>query len=315
VFVPVGKFFQFLATGAELTRKRARAVGLTFGTFCLIAVCIGLIRVPDYWRVEGIVEPVRLAIVHAESDGFVVDFLPSETKVSSDGSSLIRAINPELEAEKKSSVAERRALVVQQRIAEMQEIAAAQILDEQLEALDEKIKRLEIELASLNLEPPLAGTWVAPDIEYSKGAYLNRGQSIGFVASLDNVMIRATAGQNVAAMLIEQAVEQVEIRVKGQPKLLLTGEIEQIFPAGQEVLPSEALGYAVGGPMPTLPQDPKGTKAAEMFFEIRIRPNQDSSVRLLTGQRVVARIRMLPKPLAVQWWLSIRQLFQRRFHI
>lgn len=128
-------------------------------------------------------------------------------------------------------------------------------------------------------------------------------------------MIRATAGQNVAAMLVEQAVKQVEIRVKGQPKLLLTGEIEQIFPAGQELLPSEALGYAVGGPMPTLPQDPQGTKAAEMFFEIRIRPNAGSSVRLLTGQRVVARIRMLSKPLAVQWWLSVRQLFQRRFHI
>ncbi len=315
VFVPLGKFLQFLATGAELTRKRARAVLLTFGTFCLITVCIGLIRVPDYWRVEGVVEPVRLAIVHAESDGFVVDFLPSESKVSPGGRPLIRAINPELEAEKKSSVAERRALVVQRRIAEMQEIAAAQILDEQLQALDEKIARLEFELASLNLNPPLSGTWVAPDIEYSKGLYLNRGQSIGFVANLDDVIIRATAGQEVAAMLIEQALKQVEIRVKGQPKLLLTGEIEQIFPSGHELLPSEALGYSVGGSMPTLPQDPQGTKAAEMFFEIRIRPNADSSVRLLTGQRVVARIRMHSKPLAVQWWLSARQLFQRRFHI
>jgi putative peptide zinc metalloprotease protein len=315
VFVPVGKFLQFLATGAELTRQRARAVGLTFGTFCLIAVCIGLIRVPDYWRVEGVVEPVSLAIVHAKSDGFVVDFLPSESKVSLGGPPLIKAVNPELEAERKSSVAERRSLEVQRRIAEMQEIAAAQILDEQIEALNEKISRLEYELASLNREPPLSGTWVAPDIEHIKGIYLSRGQSIGFVANLDDVMIRATAGQRVAAMLIEQALKQVEIRVKGQPKLLLTGEIEQIFPAGQEFLPSEALGYAVGGSVPTVSQDDQGTKAAEMFFEIRIKPSADSSIRLLTGQRVVARIQMKSKPLAVQWWLSVRQLFQRRFHI
>jgi len=135
------------------------------------------------------------------------------------------------------------------------------------------------------------------------------------VASLDDVIIRATAGQKVAAMLVEQASKQVEIRVEGQPRLLLTGEIEQVFPAGQELLPSEALGYSVGGAVPTLPQDPRGTKAAEMFFEIRIKPNADSSVRLLTGQRVVVRILMSPKPLAVQWWLSARQLFQRRFHI
>jgi putative peptide zinc metalloprotease protein len=315
VFVPFGKFLQFLATGAELTRTRSRAVGSTLVAFCLIIVGIGLIRLPDYWRVEGIVEPVNLAIVHTESDGFVVDYLPSESKVSSGGRPLIRAVNPELEAEKKSSVAELESLKVQRRIAETQEIAAAQILDEQIEALNEKIARLEFELESLNLKPPLSGTWVAPDIEDYKGTYLERGKSIGFVASLDEVIIRATAGQKVAGMLIEQHHKEVEFRIKGQPKLLMTGKIEQIFPSGQEVLPSEALGYAVGGSMPTDPQDPQGTKSAEMFFEIRIKPDADAPVRLLTGQRVVARIRMHPKPLALQWWLSARQLFQRRFHI
>jgi putative peptide zinc metalloprotease protein len=314
VFVPFGKFVQFLATGAELTRNRGRATGSTLVIFCLIIVGIGLVRLPDYWRVEGIVEPVNLAIIHAESDGFVVDFLPSESKVSSGGTPLIRAVNPELEAEKKSSAAELLRLTIKRRIAETEEIAAAQILDEQIEALNGKIARLEFELDSLNLKPPLSGTWVAPDIEHYKGIYLERGKSIGFVASLDDVIIRATAGQKVAAML-EQADKEVEFRVKGQPKLLMTGKIEQIFPSGHELLPSEALGYAVGGPMATAPQDPQGTKSAEMFFEIRIKPNAGSSVRLLTGQRVIARIRMHPKPLALQWWLSARQLFQRRFHI
>ncbi|MHC4175355.1 MAG: hypothetical protein ACYST5_20790, partial [Planctomycetota bacterium] len=159
-----------------------------------------------------------------------------------------------------------------------------------------------------------SGTWVAPDIEHAKGTYLPRGQSIGFVASLDDVVIRAIAGQNVAARL--KVGQQVEIRVKGRPETMLTSEIERVFPAGDELLPSEALGYAAGGSIPTLLQDSRGTRAAEKFFEVRIRPKADSSVRLLTGQRVIARIRMLPnKPLAIQWWRSARQLFQRRFHI
>ncbi|MDT8299964.1 MAG: hypothetical protein RQ760_00680 [Sedimentisphaerales bacterium] len=315
VFVPLGKFVQFLATSAELTRNRRRAIGSTGVIFCLIIVGIGLIRVPDYWRVEGVVEPVNLAIVHAESDGFVVDFLPSESEVSSGGTPLIRAVNLELEAEKKSAVAELLILKIKRRIAETQEIAAAQILDEQIEALNETIARLEFELDSLNLKPPISGTWVASDIENSKGVYLQRGKSIGFVASLDDVIIRATAGQKIAGMLMKQHDKEVEFRVKGQPKLLMTGKIEKIYQSGQEQLPSEALGYAVGGPMPTAPQDPQGTKSAEMFFEIRIKPNAGSSIRLLTGQRIVARIRMHPKPLALQWWLSGRQLFQRRFHI
>jgi putative peptide zinc metalloprotease protein len=305
---------RFLATGAELARKRAAAIASTFGSLGLIVACVGLIPAPDYWRLEGIVEPVHLAIVYAESDGFVASFLPSGVKVSPGGPPLIGALNPELEAEKKSSIAERRRLEVQIRLEETREIAAAQILDEQLEALDEKIARLEFELASLNLAPPLYGTWVAPDIEHVTGTYLRRGQSIGFVASLDDVIVRATAVQKVAAML-EQAHKEVELCVKGRPKLKLTGEIEKIFPAGQELLPSQALGYAVGGSIPTLSQDTRGTRAAEKFFEVRIRPNADSSVPLLTGQRVVVRIRMSPKALAAQWWRSARQLFQRRFHI
>ena len=317
VFVPFGKFVQFLATSAELTRNRGRAIGSTLVIFCLIIIGIGLIRVPDYWRVEGVVEPVNLAIVHAESDGFVVGFLPSESKVSSGGTPLIRAVNLELETEKKSAAAELLILKIKRRIAETQEIAAAQILDEQIEALNETIARLEFELNSLNLKPPLSGTWVAPDIEHYKGVYLERGKSIGFVASLGDVIIRAAAGQNIAAMIIEQAGvgTKVEFRVKGQPKLLIRGTIEKISESGQEVLPSEALGYAVGGSMPTVPQDPQGTKSAERFYEVRIKPEAGSPVRLLTGQRVVTRIPMHPKPLALQWWLSARQLFQRRFHI
>jgi putative peptide zinc metalloprotease protein len=315
VLIPLGRFLRFLATGAELARNRARAVGSTLGSLCLIVVCLGVLRAPDHCRVEGIVEPVQLAIIHGASDGFVTGFLPSGIKVAPDRAPLIRASNPELEAERKSLTAERRGLETRRRLAETEEIAAAQIFDEQLDALDEKRARIEFELSSLNLRSPLSGTWVAPDIEKIKGTYLRRGQQIGFVADLDETIIRATAGQEVAAMLLEQAYKQVEIRVKGRPASMLTGQIEKISPAGQEVLPSEALGYAVGGTMPTVSQDPRETRSAEMFFEIRIRPEPNSTVRLLTGQRVVVRTRMPSKPIAVQLWRSLRQLFQRRFHI
>jgi putative peptide zinc metalloprotease protein len=315
VLVPIGKFIRYLATSGELARNRGRAVGSILGSLVFIIVFIGILKVPDKCRIEGIVEPVGLSIIHAQSDGFVTDFLPSDETVKPGEKSLIQAVNKELDAEMKGLLAELRSLEVKQRIAQMQEIAAVQILAEQIEALQEKIARVEFELSSLSLQPTLSGTWISPDIEKTKGTYLRRGQQIGIVASLDEVRIRATAGQQLAALLVEQAYEQLEIRVKGRPDVMLTGRIEKIFPAGLEVLPSEALGYAVGGSMPTLSQDPSGKKAAEMFFEIRIRPNPDSAVRLLSGQRVIARIQMPSKPLAAQWWRSVRQLFQRRFHI
>lgn len=315
VLVPIGKFIRYLATSGELTKTRGRAVASTFSTLALMTTCLGILHVPDHCRVEGIVEPVDLAIVHAESDGFVVEFLPSDQVVTPGGRPLIKAVNLELQAEKKSLMAELRGLQVKQRVAQMQEIAAAQILVEQIQALQEKIARVDFQLSSLHLQPVISGTWVSPDIEKTEGIYLHRGEQIGLIADLDNVRIRATAGQKLAAILVEQAYERLEIRVKGRPDAMLTGDIEAIFPAGHEMLPSEALGYAVGGSMPTIVQDPSGVRTAEQFFEIRIRPTPDSPVRLLSGQRVVARIQLLSKPLAAQWWRSVRQLFQRRFRI
>jgi putative peptide zinc metalloprotease protein len=315
VFVPVGKFIRYLATGGELSRTRVRAVSLTLGTLFSIIVVTGVFRVPDYCRVEGIVEPVDISIVYAQGDGFINNFLPSGQNVFPQTSSLINSFNFELETERKILQSELVVLAAKRRIASTEEISGVQIIDEQIEALNEKIARVEQEISSLDLHPSIAGTWVSPEIDKAQGVYLSRGEQIGFVANLEKVLIRATAGQSLAAILVEQAHEQLEIRVKGRPDAMLTGRIEKIFPAGQEVLPSEALGYAVGGVMATQARDPYGRKTAEKFFEIRIKPNPDASIRLLTGQRVVVRIKLQSKPLAFQWWLSLRQLFQRRFHI
>jgi hypothetical protein len=227
-----------------------------------------------------------------------------------------------MEAEKKSLLAELTALEIKRRIAETRETATVQIIDEQIDALGEKISRIDYGLSALNIQATIPGQWIAPDIEKTRGMFLKRGQPLGLVADLDNVLIRATAGQEHAAMLNDHDLRQVEIRFKGRPDVTLAGEIEQIYPAGQEELPSEALGYAVGGSMPTSVEDPRGMTTAENFFEVRIKPVIDTTVndpnnplRLLPGQRIVARIQMPDKPLALQWWKSLRRLFQRRFHI
>ncbi len=313
--VPLGRFVNFLTTGGELVRNRPRAIWSTIGVVSFLILTLVILPMPHHIRIEGVVEPVELAIIHAETNGFIQELLESPIRVSKDGAALFRAENPKLEAEKTSIMAERTALEAKLRLAQTQEPAAAQIFTEQLEALDEKIQRIEFEVNSLNLHSPLPGTWVSSDVEKSKGIFVHRGQQIGIVGSLDDVRIRATAGQAVAAILFEQPCRGIEIRIKKRPHTPITGKIEKILPAGLEILPSQALGYAIGGSTPTKSGDPNGIKAAEKFFEIRIHPEANGSVRLLTGQRVIARIKLPSKPLAVQWWNSMRQLFQRRFRI
>lgn len=313
--VPLGKFIKYLAAGPELSRNRNRAVISTIGGLAIGVILLGLVRMPDHYRIEGIVEPRHFALIHTGGDGFITGFLSSQTMVSPEGSPLLKAINPELQAESDRMLAERRVLDARLRLAELQEPAAAQIILKQISALQEKIERVETELAALELRAPFEGVWIAPEIEWTKGMYLRRGETVGFVGSLDDLIVRATAGQDVAAMLFEQAEDTLEIRIKGRPYETWAGSIEKIFPAGHDVLPSESLGYAAGGTMPTRSQGPQDRTTAERFFEIRIKPTGANAAAFLTGQRVVARIRMQDKPLLAQWWQSARRLFQKRFHI
>lgn len=315
VCIPLGKFIRYLATNGELARVRGRAVVSTLMVVAALFVGLGIVKAPNHCRVEGVVEPVDMAIVYAETDGFVEGFLPSGRRVSPDGEYLLQCRSPKLKTKSEQLQAERRRLDARRRIAQTKEPAAAKVLAEQIAALDEQIERTNEELASLDLHAPLVGTWIAPGIERAKGGYVRRGDSVGGVADLEHVTIRATAGQQVAAMLIAEAFDRVEIRVKGRPEDRLAGTKIEILPAGQKQLPSAALGYRAGGKMETAMEDPRGTKTSERFFEIRVAPDEHASMRLLTGQRVVVRLTMPPKPLLLQWWRSLLQLVQQRFRI
>jgi putative peptide zinc metalloprotease protein len=315
VTVPCVKYANYLATSPELARVRTEAVLSTLVVLCLVGVGIGFVPVPDRSYADGVVEPVKLALVYAASDGFVESYVASGTAVEPDGAPLVVAGNEELSSLRKGLAAERRGVSIRQRLAEAEDVAQAQILGEKVAAIDDQIKRIDEEIESLVLRAPIAGTWLAPEIDRIQGAYVNRGDQLGMVAGLDRMIIRAVAPQQVAARLVDQAMKRVEIRVKGRPDIVFTGSIIQIVPAGQEHLPSAALGYACGGQVAVDPEDHHGTKAAERFFEIRIVPNDNNAVPLFSGQRVVVRFEMAQKPLMDQCWRKILQLFQRRFYI
>ncbi|MHC4715396.1 MAG: hypothetical protein ACYS5V_00350 [Planctomycetota bacterium] len=358
--VPVVKFIHYLATHNELMRVRARAVISTVVVVGTVVTVLGFLPCADRFRVEGVVEPVRLAIVYAGSDGFVTDYLPSGRAVRA-GDMLIQAENEELRSQERQLLATRVGLEARRRQATTREIAAAQAYAQQIAAVDEQIARVRRLLAALTVRAPFDGTWVAPEIEQYKGAFLRRGDRVGVLATMDQVIIKAVADQKIAGILLEQAVlaearqrrmmqgrlltslpgcagggasmpaaaaaavidaariaddelyRRVEIRVKGRPATHLYGRKLAILSAARKVLPSPALGAVADGPVVTAPDDRRGVQAAEGFFPVHVAP--EPTERLLGQQRVVIRLDMPKRPLVLQWWRSLRQLFQRRFRV
>ena len=310
--LPLVGLFRYLSVSPELARNRSRALATSLAFAVILGVTVGLARLPDRFRIEGVVEPVDYSIVHMQSAGFVQTVLASGTPTGPQGPALLTARSPEREAEHAALQAASRQLQLQRKSVQTRETAAAQIMDEKIAALEEQLARVRRDLAALDLAAPLAGVWVAPDADQLAAQYLDRGQRVGVVADLERLRIRAVASQQVASRLIEEARPRVAIKVKNRPDLALSGRIQKIIPAGQAQLPSAALGYAAGGGTRIDQTDASGTLAAEPFFEILVAPEEPLPFVLRPGQTMALRFETAPKPLLVQGWRTLLQLFQQR---
>jgi putative peptide zinc metalloprotease protein len=321
VMVPLGKFLHYLFSSPELTRVRSRAVATTAAVVAAVVVGLGVLAVPDRRRMDGVNEPAYARFVHAGADGFVTAVLPTQSAVPPNGAPpLVRMRNPDLDEELARRRARRRQLSVYKNAALLEEVYAAhQQFERELEAFTARIARFRRRIAALTIRPEQPERpdqhrqWIAHQAHRLPGTYLRRGDKIGLVASPGEVLIRAVATQDLAGMLKDEIevkgnadARRVEIRVRGRPDLSCTGRIIEIMRAGTRALPSDALGYTAGGPIETAPDDPR--RAKQPFFIVRIRPDGGSQVPLLSGQRVVVRLSLPPKPLAVQWWHGLRRL-------
>ncbi len=315
--MPLGKFVKYLATNDELNRTRTRAVLTTVGFVVLLVAGIGLIPAPDYDRADGFIEARRFTIVHMGADGFVDSVLDSGRPVSKAGGTLVSADNVELRTMAERLEADLRIATARRRASRSEDIALAQALGERIGALREQIQLTNRRLEDLTLEPPASGTWVSPEAEQFKGAFVPRGQQLGLIISLDDLLVRVTTDQHLGPRLNREVGEgaTVEMKLRNRPDIELKGEVEKIFRAAQLQLPSPALSTVAGGSMRIDTSDQSGAKAAEPFFEVWIDPEVTDlhEAELLNGQRVVVRFRMPDKPLGRQWWLALRQLVQERF--
>lgn len=301
VVAPAGKLVHYLLAGAELERNRGRAVASTAAVVAVLAAALGAIPAPDNWTVEGTVQPVRLDHVYAAADGFVEAVLASGTAVDGrDGNAppLVRAVNRELETELKTLAAEREMMLARQRSAESRAgvdhryLTAAQVLRQDLEDLAGQEELLRAELASLELRAANAGTWICPRSESLRGAYLHRGEEVGMVASLDETIIRVQPSQRLAGMLLAEGAAEVRLRAAD----------------GRQGAGTWRRLVAVEG------KDRKGQKAPSEF-RLEIAGNNEFMSGVLSGQTIAVQLWLPRRPLAAQWWRSIRQTLQERLGV
>ncbi len=253
----------------------------------------------------------------------VVSVLASGVAVAA-GAVLVAADNRALHSERAQLAGELKQAQVRFRAAMREDIALAQALRGRVEAQREQLARVSQNLERLRSVPSAAGTWVSADADRLPGNFVPRGELLGVVATLDDLVVRAAADQYLGPRLGGGADgpspwvgRGVELRNPSAPAHRYRGQVIQVARSGNNELFSPALGYFAGGTVATDQDDQTGRKASEAFFEVRIRPDTPppGAPPLRAGQRLEVRFAFDRKPVAQQLWLALRQLLQKRLNI
>jgi len=189
----------------------------------------------------------------------------------------------------------------------------AGIVLEELSFAREDAARASQRAAELTIRSGTAGTFVVPAPEDLPGRFVKQGERLAFVVELGIITIRTAVPQG-AIDLVRFHTQRVEVRMAERLTDVTQGAIRRLVPGATEQLPTTALGSEGGGQIVVDPRDPKGVTAVQKVFQVDIELPA-SAARLNVGGRAYVRFDHGWQPLAVQWYLALRQLFLARFNV
>ena len=311
--VPVVKGVRFLVTSPRLRRRRVRALAVTAAAVAAVVLAVGWVPVPYRTVTEGVVWIPEESLVRAGTEGFVERVAATPGARVRRGDVLIVLRDPEVRA--RVEVLGARVRELRARYDEQQPVSVvkASIILEELRYAQEDLARAAERAAELTIRSGTEGTFVVPTPEDLPGRFVKKGEQLAYVVELGTVTIRAVVPQS-SIDLIRFHSRQVEVRLAERLTDVVGGVMRRVVPGASEQLPTTALGSEGGGQIVVDPRDPKGVTATQKVFQVDVELPTSSS-RLNVGGRAYVRFDHGWEPLAVQWYLAVRQLFLSRFNV
>jgi len=314
--VPVVRFAKYLAASPRLDRVRPRAAGVTAGLAGLIILLLGVVPFPCSFRAPGVVRASQRAILVNPTAG-ILESLPAESgSLVKRGQPLLQLKNPELEIQLAAARAHLDEVNARLLKAMKHESADIEPLTRLRDFAGDQLAKLAADADNLTVRAPYDGVWVAPQIKFRRGGWLERGSEAGLLVNPAAFKFVATVREEDVNALFARDLHGADARLYGECGLALMVTNWQVVPGGQQVLPSSSLGWAAGGEVPVAMEDNmQGNKTVEPFFEVRGDLGPRSEVILLDGRSGKIRFQLPAEPLLPRWMRSLWQLLQKRYEI
>jgi putative peptide zinc metalloprotease protein len=315
---PVIKALRHLADNPRLRKHRSRAVAITCGIVLGLGGFLVGVPMPYHSHGEGVLWLPEEAMVRAGANGFLGHFLVQPGTHVAQGDALVQCFDPALNAQLRRSEAKVAELQAEYSTQFVLDRAKAQIARDKLDSEQANLALVRERAAELLVRAKTDGVFIAPQMVDMPGRYYRKGDLLGYVVGKANALARVVVPQE-AVDKVRLATDRVRVRSVDHPQLVLQGKVLREVPAGEEYLPSPALGVEGGGEIATDPREangPKanGPKALQRMFQFDVALSGISHLDYF-GQRVFVRFEHQMEPLSVQWYRSIRLLFLTSFHV
>jgi putative peptide zinc metalloprotease protein len=310
--VPLGKGVNFVCTNSRLREVRYRAL---IACVCLGAVVTGTLfaPVPFRTRTEGVVWIPEDAFVRAGTDGFVYKVVALQGSWVNPGDELITCIDPELNAEVAKLEFRLQELNARHRQQYMENLVRAQVLLEQRRYVEEQLDHAHERKRELTIRSKNKGLFEVTDVADLGGRFLKKGEHIGYVVDTGSIVIRTLVAQDDIDLIRSELVS-IEVRPAERVGKKFSARIKRMIPGANEELPSPVLSIEGGGEIPLDPREPKGRKALQKLFQVDLEL-MAASTTVNAGGRVLVRFDYGTRPLGLQLYRQVRQLFLSRFYV
>ena len=314
VVTPLFKLLKYVFFGKATRPVRIRAVAV-FALFAGgLALLLGGVPASVSVRTPCALEPYEQRVLRAEWPGFLSEVHVKDGERVAKGQLLAVITNEELDFSIARLRREIEATEARHRKMETTHQAAAQAEAHRLQMLREDLELLLGRKASLTVRAPFDGQVIAPGLERTHGYFLQLGDPLFAVASLDTLRIVAVVSGTDVAAIRKVREETVRIKFASASGKVYLARIERLHPSATHGPPPVALTNASGGKVLLDPESPGGQRTLLPWYRVDLvlEETPDEPPVGVTG---TARFTVGRDPIGKQAWLRFRRMLHRRFLI
>jgi putative peptide zinc metalloprotease protein len=313
VLVPMAKGLSYLFTSPRIRSVRARAIAVSAALILALGGLIGFVPVPFRSQAEGVVWIPDESFVRAGTEGFIERVVARPGARVRSGDLLLELSDPTLSARVEGLAARLRELEARYTEQQPKDLVKAEIVKEELLYVAQTLARARERAAELTIRSRTTGTFVVPVADDLPGRFVRQGDLLGYVVELGQITVRTVVAQSDID-LVRYRTRQVHVRLAERIADSKPAGIVRIVPGATERLPTTALGSEGGGRIAIDPRDTQGVTAIQKLFQIDLELPAHARV-LDVGGRAYVRFDHGWAPLAVQFYLEVRQIFLARFNV